>query len=64
MSDTKPRVKLTGTDGNAFNIIGLCMRAARKAKWTEDRIKAVRIEMMSGDYNNVLMTAMEHFDVR
>ena len=64
MSDTKQRVELVGADGNAFNIIGLCMRVARKANWTEDRIKAVREEMTCCGYDNVIATAMKYFDVR
>ena len=59
-----PKVKLTGTDSNAFSVIGLCVRAAKKAGWTQERIKAFREEAMGGDYYNVLGTAMKHFDVR
>ena len=62
--DKKPRVKLIGADGNAFVILGLCLRAARNAGWSQERINAVREEMTSGDYNHLLQTAMEHFDVR
>ena len=58
-----PTVRLTGKDGNAYNIMGLCMRAARKAGWTKAQIDAVMDEMQSGDYNNLLATAMKHFDV-
>lgn len=60
----RPRVKLTGANGNAFVLIGLCMQAARKAGWPEDRIIAVRKEMMAGDYDHLLQTAMREFDVR
>jgi len=61
---SKPTVKLVGRDGNAFVILGACQRAARKAGWGEDQIKSVMNEMTSGDYNNLLATAMKHFDVR
>lgn len=60
---TKPRVQLVGRDGNAFAIIGACHRAARQAGWSEDEWRAVREQMMAGDYNHLLCTAMEHFDV-
>jgi len=60
----KTVVKLVGADGNAFNIIGLCRRAARKDGWSKEHIDFVVDEMMSGDYNNVLATAMKYFDVR
>ena len=61
--DKKPTVKLTGETGNAFMIIGLCQRAARKAGWGATRIAEVRDEMMSGDYDHLLQVAMKHFDV-
>lgn len=60
----KPKVKLTGEDGNAFAIIGRCRAAARKAGWTQEQLKEFTDAAMSGDYNNVLCTCMEYFDVR
>jgi hypothetical protein len=60
----RPIVKLVGQDGNAFAILGLCQRAAERAGWTRERIDAVMTEMRSGDYDHLLRTAMEHFDVR
>jgi hypothetical protein len=60
---TKPTVKLTGADGNALMILGLCQRAARKAGWPKEPWDKVRDEMTSGDYNHLLATAMDHFDV-
>lgn len=66
MTDTKKTatVKLSGQNGNAFMILGLCRRAAVKAKWTDAQIDAVLTEMKSGDYDHLLQTAMKHFDVR
>ncbi len=60
----KPTVNLIGVDGNAYHIIGLCTKAARKAKWNKEQILSFQREMMSGDYNNVLQTAMKYFDVK
>jgi len=60
----KPVVKLIGQDGNAFNIMGLCQRAARKAGWTKEQIETVMAEMKTGDYDHLLATAMKYFDVR
>lgn len=60
---SKPAVTLVGADGNAFNILGLCQRAARRAGWSQEKWSAVRDEMMAGDYDHLLATAMEHFDV-
>ncbi len=59
----KPPVRLTGQNGNAFFILGLCHRAAQKAKWTDEEWQVVRDGMMAGDYDNLLATAMQHFDV-
>ena len=59
----KPVVKLIGEDGNAFCIMGSCIRAARSAGWEGDRISALTKEMMSGDYTNLLAVAAAHFDV-
>ena len=62
-TDDMPFVQLIGNDGNAFAIIGACQKAARKAGWSKERMDAVRDEMMSGDYDNLLRVAMTHFDV-
>ena len=62
-TDKKPSVKLIGRDGNAFAIMGACSAAAKKAGWTPEQIDAVLSEMTDGDYNHLLATAMEHFDV-
>lgn len=59
----KPQVNLAGEDGNVFSILGLCRKAARKAGWTDEQWKKVQSEMMSGDYNHVLQTAMKYFQV-
>ena len=59
----KPRLKLSGEDGNAFSIIGRARRAAKKAGWTEEKITAFQDDAMSGDYNHVLQTCMKYFEV-
>ena len=59
-----PIVKLTGTDGNAFAIMGACRKAARKAGWSAEQVKLVMDDMMAGDYDHLLQTAMKNFDVR
>lgn len=63
MEDDKPKVKLVGTDGNAFAVLGACRKAAHKAKWSPEQWGAVQTEMMSGNYDHLLGTAMKHFDV-
>ena len=52
-------VQLTGADGNAFAIIGKVKRAL-----PSDVRDEFMNEAMSGDYNNVLATAMRWVNVR
>lgn len=56
-------VQLTGNDGNAFTVLGLCQRAARKAGLPQEEIDAFRAEATAGDYNHLLQTAMRWFDI-
>jgi hypothetical protein len=56
----KPVLKIIGTDGNAFAILGKARRVAIKHKLDWDAIQA---EAMSGDYNHLLATMMKYFDV-
>lgn len=60
----KIKVKLVGRDGNAFAILGAVGEALRKAGVDPvDRV-AFRTEAMSGDYQNLLATAMRWVTVR
>jgi hypothetical protein len=58
-----PTVELIGQDGNAFAILGRCARAARKAGWSDDEIRAFTDDACSGDYDNLLGAVMMNFDV-
>lgn len=58
------KVKLVGEDGNAFAILGRAARAARKAGVPTEAIEAFRKDATSGDYDHLLATVMEYFDVR
>jgi hypothetical protein len=57
------RVKLVGRDGNAFAIMGACISAGKRAGYTKEQLDAYQKESTSGDYNNLLCTAMKWFDV-
>ena len=59
----KPELRLVGKDGNAFFILGRATRVAGKAGWSKEQIDAVMEEAMSGDYDHLLCTMMEYFDV-
>lgn len=66
MSMQNPRypdvtVQLTGGDGNAFAVLGSVARALRAAGHG-DEVAAFMAEATSGDYDNLLRTAMEWVD--
>ncbi len=50
-------VQLTGTDGNAFAIMGAVTSALRKAGVSKEEIDAYYKESTSGDYDWLLRTA-------
>lgn len=56
-------VQLTGIDGNAFSIMGAVKQGLRKGNVPAEEIKAVMDEMMSGDYDHLLVTAMQMVEV-
>ena len=53
------KVKLVGTDGNAFAILGKVKNALVKAGYPDDA-KAFLTEAMSGDYDHLLQTACSY----
>ena len=55
-----PILKLIGTDGNAFAVLGEARRVALKNEMDWDKI---REEAMSGDYDQLLGVMMKYFDV-
>lgn len=56
-------VELVGQDGNAFTIIGRVSKALREGGATADEIVEFTAEATSGDYDNVLATAMRWVEV-
>ena len=62
MSENKPRVKMIGEDGNAFNILGKVNKALKKAGKPEDGKRFLE-EAMQGDYDHLLRTAMKYVEV-
>jgi len=57
------KVKLLGTDGNAFALLGKCTAAARRAGMPADRIKEFTAEATSSDYAHLLATCCIWFEV-
>ena len=58
------KAKLIGQDGNAFAIIGTVKQALRKASVPQNDIDEFVVEAMSGDYNNVITTALKWVTVK
>lgn len=56
-------VQLSGEDGNAFAIMARVQEALRKAGATKEDIDTYLSESMSGDYDNLLRTAMDYVEV-
>ena len=60
---TKPRIRLTGEDGNAYCILGRCIDVARRAGWNDAQVKQFTDEAKSGNYDHLIQTTMRFFDV-
>ncbi len=56
-------VQLVGLDGNAFAILGRCIEAMRRAKLSQEERDAFYKEATSSNYDHLLATCMEWFDV-
>lgn len=64
MSITSIPVKLIGTDGNAFALLGRVHRALRKAGYDEKFIQKFTAEATSGNYDHLLATIDKYVDVK
>jgi hypothetical protein len=56
-------VDLVGKDGNAFNILGIVIKALKKAKVPKEEIDQFVKEATSGDYDHLLATVMKYVQV-
>ena len=60
----RPVVKLIGENGNVFNLIALCKRAARQAGWDKAQVDQLVNDLTSKhSYDEVLCAIMEEFEV-
>lgn len=57
-------VQLTGTDGNAFAVLGNVQKALRKHGVSEQEIVEFMDEAMSGDYDHLLQTVVRTVRVK
>ena len=63
LRQTGIKVKLVGTDGNAWALIGRVSQALRRGGQSKEFIDAFVKEATSGDYNHLLCTCMEVCEV-
>lgn len=63
LKQTGIKVKLIGTDGNAFAILGRVKDALKQGGQDKEFIDAFLKEATSGDYDHLLCTCMEVVDV-
>ena len=59
----KPKVQLSGLDGNAFAIIGRIRKEMRKVGWTKAEIAEATDDMMAGNYDDLLYAAHKYCEV-
>jgi hypothetical protein len=70
VSDVQPpaqlaKVKLSGTDGNVYGIIGRCAQAGKRAKYTTEQLRAFEHEAMhAASYDEALAACCKWFEVR
>ncbi len=60
---TKPTVKLTGQDGNAFSIMGRVKKALMQARADKEYIDKYLKESTVGDNSYLLAVSMEYVNV-
>lgn len=56
-------VQLTGSDGNAFAIMGTVQKAMRRAGVPREELDQYFAEATAGDYNQLLATTMKWVNV-
>lgn len=59
----RPRVRLSGENGNAFLIIGRCRSALREAGYSKEEVTRFSDAATFGDYDNLLRVCCEWCDV-
>ena len=62
-SKTGIELELIGQDGNAFMILGLASKAMKRAGVYQEFWDDYHTEATSGDYDHLLATTMDYFEV-
>lgn len=61
---SKPQVKLTGQDGNVFNLIGVAANALRKAGQPDQAKEMTDRVFSASSYDEALQIICEYVDAR
>lgn len=64
VNDKTVNLDLVGVNGNAFMIMGVFGRQAKKEGWSPDEIDTVMKEAKSGDYDHLLATIQNHCELK
>jgi hypothetical protein len=56
----KVNLNLDGLDANAWSVMSVFARQARKEKWSEEEIKSVLEDCMSSNYDHMLSVLAAH----
>lgn len=59
----KPKVQLTGKDGNVFNLLGICTKALKKVGMYQESTELTNKVFGCGSYDEALCVMMEYCDV-
>lgn len=59
--DTKITIDLTGPEGNAFFLLGTAKSLGKQLGMDEGEIEAIRDDMMSDDYDNLVNVFDKNF---
>jgi len=63
MTIVRPKLQLSGEDGNIFFILSRARKAAMAAGWTNEQFMEFYNEAASGDYDHALRVCQKYFDV-
>lgn len=64
MKTKKPSVKLIGSDGNIFNIMGICSAALKKSGMKKEADEMINRVFNSSSYNEAISIISEYCDVK
>jgi two-component SAPR family response regulator len=61
-SKPKPKVQLVGQNGNVFNLLGICVKALKKAGQYEEAQELQKRVLACGSYDEALALMLEYVE--